>query len=57
VAHQAVAAATHLGADHGCALSDAAQGLTQVTAAAHKGHLEVVLVDVVDLISRSQHLQ
>jgi hypothetical protein len=47
---------SYLGADHCCSLSNAAQGLAQVTAAAHKGHLEVVLVDVVDLVSRGQHL-
>lgn len=46
----------YLGADHGGALGDAAQGLAQVAAAAHKRHLEVVLVDVVDLVSGGQHL-
>lgn len=47
---------SHLGADHGGTLSDAAQGLAQVAAAAHERHLEVVLVDVVDLISGGQNL-
>jgi hypothetical protein len=47
----------HLGADHGCTLCHAAQGLAQVAAAAHKRHREVVLVDVVDLVSGRQHLR
>ena len=48
---------SYLCADHGCTLSNAAQSLSKVTAAAYKWHLKVVLVDVVDLISRGQHLQ
>lgn len=39
-----------LGADHGSALRDAAQGLAQVAAAADEGGLEVVLGDVVEVI-------
>ena len=35
------------GADHRRAFADAAQRFAQVAAAAHEGHLEVVLVDVV----------
>ena len=45
-----------LGPNHGCALADAAQGLAQIAAAADKGHLEIVLVDVVSLIRRRQNL-
>ena len=45
-----------LGADHSGALADAAQGLTQVTAAADEGSVEVVLLDVVDGVGRGQDL-
>jgi len=48
---------THLGANHGGPLGNTAQGLTKVAAAAQNGNLEVVLVDVVHLISRSEHLR
>ena len=48
---------THLGPDHGSALRDAPKGLAKVPAAAHKGHLKVVLVDVVGVICWRQHLQ
>ena len=44
-----------LGADHGSALADAAQGLAQVAAATDEGHLEVVLVDVVALVGGGEH--
>ncbi len=44
-----------LGADHGGAFADAAQGFAQVAAATHKRHLEIVFVDVVLLIGRRQH--
>ncbi len=46
-----------LGADHGCALVDAAERLAQVAAAAHERHLEGVLVDVVVLVGRRQHFR
>ena len=46
-----------LGADHGRAFADAAQGFTQVAAAAHKRHLEIVLVDVMLFISRGKHFR
>ena len=46
----------HLRADHGSTLSNSPEGLAQVTAAADKGDLEVVLVDVMDLLSRGQDL-
>jgi len=45
-----------LGPDHGGALGDPAERLTQVAAAADEGHLEAVLVDVVLLVGRRQHL-
>eukprot|EP00955_Chlamydomonas_euryale_P117013 366450-Chlamydomonas_euryale.AAC.18 len=44
-------------ADHRSALRHAAQRLAQVAASAHKRHLEVVLVGVVDLVSGGQDLQ
>ncbi len=46
----------HLGADHGGALRDAPQRLAQVPAAAYERHLEVVLIDVVHVVRRRQHL-
>ena len=45
-----------LGPDHRRALADAAQRLAEVAAAAHERHLELVLVDVVLLVGRGQHL-
>lgn len=45
-----------LGADHGGTLSNAAEGLAQVAAAADKGGLEVVLLDVVLLVGGSENL-
>ncbi len=45
-----------LGADHGRAFADAAEGLAQVAAAAHEGDLEVVLVDMVLLVGGGEHL-
>jgi hypothetical protein len=47
---------THLGPDHGSALRNAPKGLAKVPAAAHKGHLKVVLVDVVGVICWREHL-
>ena len=47
----------HRGADHGGALGNAAQGLAQVATAADEGHLEGVLVDVVDVVGRGEHLR
>ena len=44
-------------ADHGSTLGDPAEGLSQVPAATHKWDLVVVLVDVVQVISRGEHLQ
>jgi hypothetical protein len=46
-----------LGADHGRALANAAQGFAQVAAAADEGHLEVVLVDVKLLVGGGQHFR
>lgn len=45
-----------LGADHSGALCNAAQSLAQIAAPAHEGDLEVVLVDVVRIVCRSQNL-
>lgn len=45
-----------LGADHGGALTDAAEGLAEVAAAADEGDPEVVLVDVVLLVGDGQDL-
>lgn len=44
-----------LGADHGSTLGNAAQGLTEVTATADERNFEIVLLDVVFVIGRSQH--
>ena len=44
-----------LGADHGRAFGDAAQGLAQVARAADEGRGEGVLVDVVRLVGGGQH--
>src|SRR5579859_3442978 len=45
-----------LGPDHGGALADPAQRLAQVGGAAHERHGELVLVDVVGLVGRGEHL-
>ena len=45
-----------LGADHRRTLADPPQGLAQVAAAADERHPELVLVDVVLLVGRRQHL-
>ena len=45
-----------LGADHGRPLRDPAQRLAEVGGAAHEGHLEVPLVDVVGLVGRGEDL-
>jgi hypothetical protein len=45
-----------LGADHGCAFGDAAEGLPEVAGSADKGRGEGVLVDVVDLVGGSEDL-
>lgn len=45
-----------LGADHRRALGDPPQRLAQVAAPAHERHAEVVLVDVVDVVGRREHL-
>ena len=44
-----------LGADHGRALGDTAQRFAQVLRAAHERHVELVLVDVVHVVGRTQH--
>ena len=45
-----------LGANHGSTLGDAAQRLAQVLRAAHKRHVELVLVDVVHVVGWGKHL-
>mmetsp|Transcript_83567 Transcript_83567/g.215226 ORF Transcript_83567/g.215226 Transcript_83567/m.215226 type:complete len:325 (+) Transcript_83567:498-1472(+) len=45
-----------LRADHAAALGDAPQGLAEVAAAAHEGHLELVFVHVVVLVRDREHL-
>ena len=47
---------TYLGANESGALLDTAQGLAEVAAAADEGYGEVVLVDVIDVVGRRQHL-
>ena len=44
-----------LGADHGGAFGDAAQGLAQVAGAADEGDLEGVLVDVMGFVGGGEH--
>ena len=39
-----------LGADHGCAFADAAEGFAEVAAPAHEGDGEGVLLDVVRVV-------
>ncbi len=46
-----------LGAHHGRTLVDATKGLAQVAGTAHEGHLELVLVDVVLVVSGCEHLR
>ena len=43
--------------DHGSAFRHPPERLAEVAAAAHKRHLEVVLVDVMGVICGRQHLQ
>lgn len=43
-------------ADHGSTLGDTAQGLSEITAAADKGSLELVLLDVVDGVGGGKDL-
>ena len=45
-----------LGADHGCAFGDAAEGLAEVARAADEGRGEGVLVDVVGLVGGGEDL-
>ncbi|KAF4352118.1 hypothetical protein G4B88_015028 [Cannabis sativa] len=45
-----------LGADHGRALANTAEGLTEVAAAADEGDPEVVLVDVIFLVGEGEDL-
>ena len=54
--HDVAGARLALGADHRRALGDPAQRLPQVARAADERHLEGVLVDVVLLVGRSEHL-
>ncbi len=56
-AGRSVCVCVYLGADHRGTLCNAAQGLAKVSAPAHEGNLEVVLVDVVHLVSWCQHLR
>src|SRR5262249_61014291 len=44
-----------LGADHGCALTDTPQGLTQVARPTHKRHLEDELIDMMRLVRWGEH--
>ena len=53
--HHVAGAGLALGADHGRAFGDAAQGLAQVAAAADEGHGEVALVDMIPVIGGGQH--
>ncbi|GAI17462.1 unnamed protein product, partial [marine sediment metagenome] len=45
------------GSNHGCSLTNAAQGFTQVTAATDKGNLKVMLPDMMAFISRGKYLR
>ena len=45
-----------LGADHGCAFGDAAEGFAEVAGSADEGRGEGVLVDVVDLVGGGEDL-
>jgi hypothetical protein len=53
--HHVAGAGFALGADHGRAFGDAAQGFAQIARSANKGRGEGVLVDVVELVGRGQH--
>mmetsp|Transcript_10164 Transcript_10164/g.61886 ORF Transcript_10164/g.61886 Transcript_10164/m.61886 type:complete len:323 (-) Transcript_10164:528-1496(-) len=46
-----------LGADHGCSLRNAAKGLSEIAATAHERNGEVVLVDVMHVISGREDLR
>ena len=54
--HHVARASLALGTDHRRTFGDAASGLTEIATSTHERNLEIVLVDVVLLISRSQHL-
>lgn len=54
--HDVARAGLALCADHGGALADAAEGLAEVAAAADKGNLEGVLVDVVLVVGGGEDL-
>ena len=45
-----------LGADHGSTLADAAQCLAQILGTADKRHLELMLVNMINIISRGKNL-
>ncbi|GMH84183.1 hypothetical protein TL16_g09842, partial [Triparma laevis f. inornata] len=45
-----------LGSEHGASLGDAAEGLSEISAAANEGDGELVLINMVNLISHSQNL-
>ncbi|OQB04832.1 MAG: hypothetical protein BWY20_00277 [Spirochaetes bacterium ADurb.Bin215] len=44
-----------LGTHHGRAFADAAEGFAKIPASANKGHLELVLVDMIGLVRRGEH--
>ena len=44
-----------LGADHGCAFGNAAQGFAKIARSAHERDVERMLVDVMSFVGRRQH--
>ena len=54
--HHIACAWLAFGTDHGGAFGNASQGLSQVFGTAYEGHVELGLVDVVDIVGRRQHL-
>ena len=44
-----------LGANHGRTFIHAAQGFAQIFGTADKGHFELALIDMVDIIGRGEH--
>ena len=55
--HNIPGACFTLGSDHGCAFDNTPESLTKVSAPTDKRNLEVVLVDVMNVICRCEHLQ
>jgi hypothetical protein len=45
-----------LGADHGCAFCDAAEGFAEILGAADEGRLESVLINMVELVGGGEDL-